>query len=116
MRMRESISSTIAAGVSCNWPYTLEDAIETDLDIGHRKLTRVFEEYVSDFNHWTVGRRFLDTFPELEGRIKIKEPLDNGPLSWSHSLRTVFSVISFFFNIRRDRCRQIVPIFRGLTS
>jgi hypothetical protein len=74
VRMRDFVSSMIAAGVSCNWPYSLNECFETDEDTGHRKLTRVFEEYVSDFDHWTVGSRFLDIFPELEGKIHIREP------------------------------------------
>jgi hypothetical protein len=72
--MRDFVSSMITAGVSCNWPYSLDECFETDEDTGQRKLTRVFEEYVSDFDHWTIGCRFLDTFPELEGKIHIKEP------------------------------------------
>jgi hypothetical protein len=74
VRMRDFVSSMLTAGVSCNWPYTLDECFETDEVTGQRKLTKVFEEYVSDFDHWTVGSQFLDTFPELEGKVHIKEP------------------------------------------
>lgn len=73
IKMRDYLNSMIDAGISCNWPYSLDECFETDKDTGHIKLTRFFEEYVSDYDHWTVGRQFLDTFPELEGKIHIKE-------------------------------------------
>ena len=77
IRMRDFVSSMIAAGVSCNWPYALDECFETDEGTGQKKLTRVFEQHVADFDHWTVGSRFLDTFPELKGKVHIKEP--DGP-------------------------------------
>ena len=73
MRMRDFVTSMMSAGVSCNWPYTLDDCFETDESTGQRKLTKVFEEYVSDFDHWSIGSRFLETFPELKSHIHITE-------------------------------------------
>lgn len=74
IRMRDFVSSMANAGISCNWPYTFDECFETDQDTGQRKLTKFFEEYVSDYDHWTVSSRFLNTFPELEGKIHITEP------------------------------------------
>ena len=74
--MRDFITSLMKANISCNWPGTMDDCFEMDVNTGQRKLTARFEKHASTYENWSVGRSFFDIFPELVGQIRIQEAVD----------------------------------------
>ena len=55
------------------WPYPLDESIELDQATGYRRLTARFEEFAKDPEHWTFDRELLKVFPELDGKLSLRD-------------------------------------------
>ena len=55
------------------WPHRVEESVEIDQQSGCRKLTAKFEEFAKDPDHWTFDRDVLKVFPELEGKLSLRD-------------------------------------------
>lgn len=69
---RDFLSS--ANGTSVNWPKRLDQAVEIDPDNGSLYITKEFEQHGLNLGNWTYSADFLQTFPELEGKLRVKTP------------------------------------------
>ncbi|KIW93564.1 uncharacterized protein Z519_06169 [Cladophialophora bantiana CBS 173.52] len=72
-KLRDWLTPLIQAEWGVNWPHGLDSAVEQDVLMGTTVLTQKFIEHVTIYDNWSVGSRFLVTFPEVVGRIRIHE-------------------------------------------
>ena len=77
--MREALLSryrdwmTPAMKLSCDWPYSMAEAVEVDHYDGLAKLTHLFEQHVTNLDNWLfTDAAILQTFPDLAGKIRIR--------------------------------------------
>ncbi|KAK5045468.1 hypothetical protein LTR84_009332 [Exophiala bonariae] len=71
-RPRDFLSS--AHGISLNWPKPLNQAVEVHPTNGSLYLTEEFKLHGSDLNNWTYSTDFLLVFPELQGKVRVRDP------------------------------------------
>lgn len=67
----DEYSALIMAGQSCNWPYSDEACLT--LMPGSRTamtLSRAFIEHIRDPRNWSVGRKILQTLPEMREYVR----------------------------------------------
>ncbi|OJD34415.1 bzip transcription factor [Diplodia corticola] len=62
-----------AGSLSVNWPHGMDQAVEHDPTDDHFYLTQKFLDHASTPSNWSVGRDFIDQFPELMGRVMTSE-------------------------------------------
>ena len=55
------------------WPHSLEECVEIDQATGCRRLARRFEEFAMNPEHWTFDKEVLKVFPELEGKLLLRD-------------------------------------------
>ncbi|KAH0848834.1 hypothetical protein AYO21_08279 [Fonsecaea monophora] len=72
-KLRDWLTPLIQAEWGVNWSHTLDSAVEQDALTGATVLTQRFIDHVVIYDHWSVGSRFLKSFPEVAGRIRIHE-------------------------------------------
>lgn len=60
-------------GASCNWPFTMNEALDTDAVTGSMKISKLFGEHVSQSANWSLNSYALSLFPELEGKVRIED-------------------------------------------
>ncbi|KIX96300.1 uncharacterized protein Z520_08078 [Fonsecaea multimorphosa CBS 102226] len=72
-KLRDWLTPLIQAEWGVNWPHDLDLAVEQDALTGATVLTQKFIDHVVVYDNWSVGSRFLITFPEVAGRIRIHE-------------------------------------------
>lgn len=70
-RPRDFITPSV--GTSMNWPKRLDQAIELDPISGSMHITKEFEQHGLDMDNWTYSTAFLKTFPELEGKLRVRD-------------------------------------------
>ncbi|MCJ1311194.1 hypothetical protein MMC25_004865 [Agyrium rufum] len=71
-RLRDWITP-MSLSTRCNWPYSVEEAVKRDPSTGLMKITDRFEEVVINPENWSWDRSVLVTFPEVEGKVRIRE-------------------------------------------
>jgi len=57
-----------AAGMSVNWPFNMEKAVERDSKNGVLTISNLFMVHCSDVRNWSCGRQFLDIYPDSLGQ------------------------------------------------
>ncbi|KIW13954.1 hypothetical protein PV08_06735 [Exophiala spinifera] len=72
-RLRDWLTPLIKCNWSVNWHHGMEAAVQQSLVTGAKVLTPRFIEHVTDYDNWSVGSVFLETFPEVVGKIKIHD-------------------------------------------
>lgn len=60
-------------GVSCNWPFTTDDVLETDAATGSIKVLKLFGDQVSECENWSSNSDALILYPDLEGMVRIED-------------------------------------------
>jgi len=60
-------------GLSCNWPYTMKEALETDVVTGSVRVSERFGQHVSKSENWSLNSYALSLYPELVGKIRIED-------------------------------------------
>ena len=55
------------------WPHAIEDSVEIDQATGCRRLTAKFEDFAKDPDHWTFDKDVLKVFPELDGKLSLRD-------------------------------------------
>jgi len=72
-RLRDWLTPLINCNWSVNWPHGTDAAVERSPTTGAMILTSRFTEHVTDYDNWSVGRTFLEHFPEVAGRIRLHD-------------------------------------------
>ncbi|OCT48154.1 hypothetical protein CLCR_03943 [Cladophialophora carrionii] len=72
-KLRDWLTPLIEAEWSVNWPHSVEMAVERDSLTGATVLTQRFHEHVTRYDNWSVAGRFLLSFPEVAGQIRLHE-------------------------------------------
>jgi hypothetical protein len=70
--LRDWLTPLAEAKWTVNWPYGLEEAVE-HTPTGVTRLSRRFVDHAMVYDNWSVGRNFLETFPEVTGRIRVHD-------------------------------------------
>jgi hypothetical protein len=73
LRLQDWITPLTQVGLSCNWPLTMDEAIDTDPATGSVKVSKVFGDHVSRPENWSLNSYALSLYPELEGKVRIKD-------------------------------------------
>lgn len=73
IHLRDWVTALTESGLSVNWPYGLDAAIEKHPDTSETRLTEAFIEHAFDYNNWSVSSKILATFPELDGEIQFHD-------------------------------------------
>jgi hypothetical protein len=73
-RLTDWIAPMIAVGVSCNWPFSAREALETNPVSGSIKISQLFAEHVSKRENWSMTSYGLSLYPELAGKVRIEDP------------------------------------------
>lgn len=61
----------LAAGQSCNWPYSNEACLAYDRDRNMVTLSRAFLEHVRSLNNYSIGRDMFEWAPILKGQVRM---------------------------------------------
>jgi hypothetical protein len=72
-RLQDWITPMAQTGISCNWPPTMEEVLETDANNGFIRVSKIFGEHVSKSENWSLHSKALLLYPELEGKIRIED-------------------------------------------
>lgn len=64
----DGMLTTFAGNVSLAWPGDMVDAFVID-DAGDAWLSERFVAHAEDLRNWSLGNEFLQTYPELAGRV-----------------------------------------------
>ncbi len=51
----------------------MDAAVRWSLSTEATVLTPGFIHHVTDYGNWSLGSTFLETFPEVEGKIRIRD-------------------------------------------
>jgi hypothetical protein len=68
--LQDWMSPMTQTGISCNWPLTMHEALETDTATG---ISTSFGEHVSESENWSVNSYAISLFPELEGKVRVED-------------------------------------------
>jgi hypothetical protein len=72
-RLQDWVTPTTQTGLSCNWPLSIDEALDIDLVTGSIKVSKIFGEHVSRCENWSFNSYALTLYPELEGKVRIKD-------------------------------------------
>ncbi|KAI1612654.1 hypothetical protein EDD36DRAFT_452246 [Exophiala viscosa] len=72
-RLRDWLTPLINCNWSVNWRHGMDAAVERSPTTGATILTSRFTKHVTDYDNWSVGRTFLEHFPEVAGRIRLHD-------------------------------------------
>ncbi|KAK4936101.1 hypothetical protein LTR10_022945 [Elasticomyces elasticus] len=72
-RLRDWLTPLIDCNWSVNWHRGVEAAVQPSSSTGATVLTSRFMEHVTDYDNWSVGKTFLEHFPEVAGRIRLHD-------------------------------------------
>jgi hypothetical protein len=73
VRLQDWVTPMNQTGVSCNWPLTMEEVLETDASTGSVRVSKIFGEHVSESENWSLNSYALDLYPELEGKVRVED-------------------------------------------
>ncbi|KAK5188955.1 hypothetical protein LTR92_011047 [Exophiala xenobiotica] len=71
--LRDWLTPLINCNWSVNWQHGMDAAVQRSPKTGATVLTSKFILHVTDYDNWSVGSTFLETFPEVEGKIRIHD-------------------------------------------
>jgi len=71
--LRDWLTPLINCNWSVNWQHGMDAAVERSQTTGATVLTSRFIHHVTDYDNWSVGSTFLETFPEVIGKIRIHD-------------------------------------------
>ncbi|EXJ72232.1 uncharacterized protein A1O5_04736 [Cladophialophora psammophila CBS 110553] len=69
--LRDWMTALPAAPLSVNWVRGIDTAVVWDDQRRRRRLSQEFVQHVTNYQNWSVGESILDTFPEVEGLIRL---------------------------------------------
>ncbi|KIW97173.1 uncharacterized protein Z519_02565 [Cladophialophora bantiana CBS 173.52] len=69
--LRDWMTALPAAPLSVNWVRGMDTAVVWDDQRRRRLLSREFVQHITNYQNWSVGESILDTFPEVEGLIRL---------------------------------------------
>ncbi|OCK75636.1 hypothetical protein K432DRAFT_429272 [Lepidopterella palustris CBS 459.81] len=61
------------ANISINWPFTVSDMLVKISDTDSI-LNPIFEQHIKDIRNWTLGKAFIDAYPDFAGDVNIEPP------------------------------------------
>jgi hypothetical protein len=71
--LRDWLTPLIDCNWSVNWHHGMDAAVQRSPNTGATVLTSKFIHHVTDYDNWSVGSTFLETFPEVIGKIRIHD-------------------------------------------
>ncbi|KAK5220079.1 hypothetical protein LTR96_006259 [Exophiala xenobiotica] len=71
--LRDWLTPLINCNWSVNWHHGMDAAVQRSPNTGATVLTSKFIHHVTDYDNWSVGSTFLETFPEVIGKIRIHD-------------------------------------------
>jgi hypothetical protein len=71
-KLQDWITPMTQTGLSCNWPLTMEEVIETDTITGSVKISKIFGEHVSKSENWSLNPFALSLYPELSAKVRVE--------------------------------------------
>jgi hypothetical protein len=72
-KLQDWLTPLTQTGLSCNWPFSIDEALDTDPATGSIKISKAFGEHVSRGENWSLNSYALSLYPELEGQVRIKD-------------------------------------------
>jgi hypothetical protein len=72
-RLQDWMTPIAEIGLSCNWPYTMDEALETVVATKRIRVSDNFGEHVSRSENWSLNSYALSLYPELAGNVRIED-------------------------------------------
>ena len=71
-RLQDWMTPMVSVGLSCNWPFTMQEALETDPS-GSVKISQRFAAHVAQCENWSINSHGSVLYPELAGKVRIQD-------------------------------------------
>jgi len=72
-KLQDWMSQITQTGVSCNWPFTMDEVLEIDAATGSTRVSMFFGEHVSKCENWSFNSNALILYPALDGKVRIED-------------------------------------------
>lgn len=72
-KLQDWMTPMTQTGASCNWPLSMDEALDTDAATGSVRVSKLFGDHVSRAENWSLNSYALTLYPELEGKIRVED-------------------------------------------